>query len=1267
MAIQIGKYKRPGVYTEEIDNSTIPTQTVTGITNLVIGSSKKGPVNKPVLLTNPNDVDAVYGSLDRDLERKGSFFHRTLTKMLESSPIWGINLLATNDTLDRLEYKSISTSAVVKNDAERTAPYRKFFDTTGFWERDTLSFLNQVKDNPGASNRVLHFTNFSEKAITVFVFKSALTGFDVPLGQWYPANQLPPYVDGRDYASDYMIDVVVVSGDWTNYADLSVNPTWAKYFSTEGLRKTMLSSFTSDSQVQVLKYYEGLSLIPYFNDRTGKDIFVQSVVNNDTDKVGLFCAFNTDLFETDKPNGLVDLLGSSLSSPDSLVDLGVNDIEFLSYKETILEQLSYGNVVLDRAGNALGMCSGASGLNFRASLHGGVNRTGYYTDGYVSGLSQNAPTNNTSSITISYTAATDSYLVMSGVSTSLSTTTISIPVSQYPSSGITMSYISAIVADTTGVIKKIDNLVGSSTGTPLAPAVSTTDTVLGFVTSTVHGGEYTAPPTIVPITVDVNGFFDLVYGDDYNITDLGSGSIKVEFLGTAASPSTANYYQYRVIRAFNKIVAALSSANLYKMSLLVDAVTMEKASLANATITNIVTSTTANKSFVLNTGLAPEKLTNVLLGCLLLYVVDDEFVKGTHGVVTRNTKASSTDTSIVDAVNLGVVAKYSKFYSDYVDGNINTGDFFYTNLLAPNTNVSVTFDTYLGNSYVKFDTTGSVTGFPNTINGDETFIVSGSTLNRGTITIIDSANFSGDFPGYEFVYKVAEAVVDEVVVNVTKIWDASNKIYLKAILNSDDTLGGYFTDSTLSSPVSVDSTQNPIISIYSEKSNFKQTIEIETVAGYTPVPNKILVKGSRYTEVKIGDFLEADVDLTALEIGEVPRKYTRILSKRAYAADATYAEITCDAAISKITVSGEQQTMRFISIENYVNTYKGVALTGFKLRKDSLPDGTEARQKAVLNLVAKGTPLFKAITNKDAFDFRYLIDSFGLGLTENSKQQLVDICGTRLDCFGVLNMPSMKQMRESSSPSFVDADGVLSTSYIATGGNPESNPAFLYSFGEGAGSTCVGYFMPYVNVNDNGRPASVPPAAYIATTYMRKQNSNSTNITPWTIAAGISQGRVTGIGSLEVDFNNEDIENLNLAQMNMIVYKKNRGYCVQTENTAQTLYKSALSYIHVREVLIELERRLAAMLLDFQGKFNTSDRRAEIVYRANQICREFVAKEGLYNFFNKSDDENNTSEVIDNQIGVLDTYVEPIKGMMVVVNRITILKTGAISAGFTAA
>jgi hypothetical protein len=400
-----------------------------------------------------------------------------------------------------------------------------------------------------------------------------------------------------------------------------------------------------------------------------------------------------------------------------------------------------------------------------------------------------------------------------------------------------------------------------------------------------------------------------------------------------------------------------------------------------------------------------------------------------------------------------------------------------------------------------------------------------------------------------------------------------------------------------------------------------------------------------------------------LQVGEVGKNLTRILSKKVYAPDTTLVEIRCDARIATYNFGGFLQTERYTTIESYISTYKAIVLKGWRIRQASLPDGTETRQSEILNLVAKGTPLFKAITNKEAIDFRYLIDSFGLGLTDSSKQQLMDICGQRLDCFGFLNMPSIKSFSNSSSPTFVDSNGVLQTSFIAEGGDPESNPAFLYSFGSGPGTTCTGYFTPYVSINDNGRPLLMPPASFVATTYMRKSLSNISSIVPWTIAAGVTNGKITNITSLEMDFTPDDISNLNQAQMNPIVYKRNRGYVIETENTAQTLYKSALSFIHVREVLIELERELSNMLLDFQWKFNTPEIRAEIKLRADVICETFVNKNGLYNYFNKMDEENNTSTIIDNQIGVLDTYVEPVKGMGIIVNNITILRTGAIQSG----
>lgn len=262
-------------------------------------------------------------------------------------------------------------------------------------------------------------------------------------------------------------------------------------------------------------------------------------------------------------------------------------------------------------------------------------------------------------------------------------------------------------------------------------------------------------------------------------------------------------------------------------------------------------------------------------------------------------------------------------------------------------------------------------------------------------------------------------------------------------------------------------------------------------------------------------------------------------------------------------------------------------------------------------------------------------------------------------------MPSMKLFKNSSNPYFLDDKKILSTEFIALGGNEELNPTFLYSLAQGDGLTSVGYFTPNVTVNDNGRPLSVPPAAFVANTYLRKFTSNLVSVHPWTVSAGVTDGRITGIAGLEVAFDDDDVINLNKMKVNPIVSKGNRGFAIETENTAQTSVVSSLSYLHSREVLIDLERDLRNMLMNFQWKYNTPEVRADIKHRADAICQDYVNRSGLYTFFNKIDEENNTNELIDNQMGVLATYVEVVKNLGVIINQIYIEKTGAInSAGF---
>jgi len=1266
---------RPGVIIKEFDNSVIASNTSQGIANLVIGVSKTGPINTPVLITNTTDLQNIFGNYDRSLERSGSYFQRTIGHMLLSAPVYAINLLATSDTLDLLEYSPLSTSTDKTNDAIKTGAYRRFFNTTGFWKLDTDSFLYLASGNSNYLDRLLNLTNTSSNYITVFIFKSSLTGYDTTMLSYYGTiDNMPSMVYPTDWVSDYMVDVVVLAGDWSNYQTLSVDPIWSKYFDSTGLIKSQVINFTNNNNVKVLRYYQGLSFIPYFKNLGGQNVFIETAINQDTQTTGLFCAFNIDAYDTAYPTYKVDLIGNNLLQTDNLVGTSINNINFLSYNDSVIENVSYTNTVLDYPGNVYSMQVSTS--SFLSSISNLV-RTDWYAEDNVVGIFRQTLVRTSATASIKYDwnstsfngTDTAPYAIIGGNKVEVSGTgSFIIDSIDFGSSSTSAGYYVAYKLDTAGNISQVETLA-----TNTMPSVDPTDIVLGYVSLTTRNGAFTGM-TFTDVTVATASYKDFVYGTDFTVASTGANNTFIlTFLDTAAVPSTSNYTQYRRIKRFNAYRNILESVNVNEAVLMIDfgdGNGYVKNSLATMDVTSVVTSTTANKSITIQTNLGmtevnfSAKVIPSLQNAFILYATDNEQIFSDYKMITTNGINSVTN---IGTSSYGIVAKYSQIYQDFYNGVIDSGNYFYANILT-NTLIRFSFTRNGGDNYIVMI---GESALPFNIATYNTLYVPDSVLNTGTFAVSNQTNVASSLFGltatYAYAYKVDETVVEETLLSITKVYDASNKYYLSMYIDSSSNLTVNITDNTLVTANLMGSllTLNQTLNVISKETNYEQTVQLTIPSGYTQstYSNKIIIEGSRYTEVVVGDFLAAYVDESTLVSGQVAKRLTRILSKKVYSGDSTLSVITCDSIINVVQIGSSYQTKRYTSLDNYVDTYKAIPLKGFRIRQGSLPDGTDTRQSDILDLVALGTPLFNAITNKEAFSFRYLVDSFGNGLTEFSKQQLADICGARLDSFAFINMPSMKQFRLSSSPTFIDSEGVLQTSFIAQGGDINSNPAFLYSMAEGPGVSCAGYFCPYVVANDNGRPASIPPAMYVASTYMQKLNSNITSIVPWTIAAGITNGKIQGIAGIEMDFNPQDISNLNGAMFNPIVIKKNRGWVIETENTAQTLYKSALSYIHVRELLIELENALTDMLKTFQWRFNTPDVRAEIKLRADNICAGFVNKNGLNNYFNKCDAENNTNTLIDNQIGVLDTYVEPIKGMGYIVNNITVLRTGAISAG----
>jgi hypothetical protein len=377
--------------------------------------------------------------------------------------------------------------------------------------------------------------------------------------------------------------------------------------------------------------------------------------------------------------------------------------------------------------------------------------------------------------------------------------------------------------------------------------------------------------------------------------------------------------------------------------------------------------------------------------------------------------------------------------------------------------------------------------------------------------------------------------------------------------------------------------------------------------------------------------------------------------------------VTCQNEILVTNVNESNTTYKKVELYypidkwvDYLNifTFKGFNLDPMK----HIPNGTNDRQNAILNGTLVGTNLYRALTDRDVINFRYVIDTFGNGIESGSKSIYTNLCADRKNAFAILNAPSAKNFKNSTDPSFKDLTGALSTMFISQGGNLSLNPTVRYSLPSPTdGASWGAFYFPYITVRDLGKNINVPPAAYVSNNFITKYS----NALPWSLVAGVRRGVVggTGVVGLEINLDKTDREYLEPFGINPIVFQSGTGPTIFANKTAQQTTKSALSSINVREVVIYIQDGIEAILKNYLFEFNTAQTRLEIKTLADNFLSIVHNDDGVYDYKNIMDESNNTPDVIDQNIGILDTYIEPVRGMEILVQRTTILKTGAISTG----
>lgn len=349
--LNLNRFKSSGVYTVEIDETSNVALTLsTG--RLVIGSSKKGPINSVVQINDLRSLLSVYGETDTKLEKNGSYFHRTIEVALRQGPVYALNLLPVQDE-DIAYFATFNTEAASNNSTWSAGTYKDsishFYNTQKLWYADVDS-VNKYKnlalgdsfpasgDVSSTSNKVLTLVNLTKKPITTWAKIADTSGYDIKVSEYYKLLgdrvEIPEFLHQDDYVSDYFVEMVVVEGDWSDSIRLSKDPIYKQYFNESGLIISKLNDFLSLREVSVVNRTVG-AIIPDFKDLTGNIAALDTLFNRKFSQSGVFVAIDY------KKIDMMDLTNATFDSGSSTEPIESQRLDLVGHGFGELDATAY--------------------------------------------------------------------------------------------------------------------------------------------------------------------------------------------------------------------------------------------------------------------------------------------------------------------------------------------------------------------------------------------------------------------------------------------------------------------------------------------------------------------------------------------------------------------------------------------------------------------------------------------------------------------------------------------------------------------------------------------------------------------------------------------------------------------------------------------------------------------------------------------------------------------------------------------------------------
>ena len=328
----------------------------------------------------------------------------------------------------------------------------------------------------------------------------------------------------------------------------------------------------------------------------------------------------------------------------------------------------------------------------------------------------------------------------------------------------------------------------------------------------------------------------------------------------------------------------------------------------------------------------------------------------------------------------------------------------------------------------------------------------------------------------------------------------------------------------------------------------------------------------------------------------------------------------------------------------------GLYLEGYEYKSITRTDAGKTLQDKIFGVLSyKG--IREALTNNIDVDYHYLIDTFQSYPGYGMKSQLSGIAMAKDNALALLNFPPMDAIMSHCGHSRYD--GGFDMKEVTKMQNGISLPA------ETQGASWCAFYTQLV-VQEGAVKQTIPSAALVSNLFIDKWQ----NRLPYYIVAGANHGLVEYNGLVGPDYSyaRKDLDILEPFGVNAIVRLPRYGVVINSNQTAKQTPVSALSKVHVRELVIFLQNEIENMLRGYQWELNTQELREKIKAKADVKLNLIRANGGVYDYRTKCDSENNTPEVIDNEMVILDIDIEPSRGAGKMVQTLTIYRTGGIKS-----